>query len=210
MVEQGPTCEVGGEAFDAEAARLAAQLPAGPRLVVIGSTSLWHPESEPTCTALGRLLASVDGLVLLTGGVRGAGEALGRSFHAARSAGGGIERLFHVLPHGSARWDYGETLFAGSDMRERREILGRLGEIYVVIEGGPGTAHEASVALARAALVIPVARSGGHSGDLFPQLRRPRIASEQAWRMLMETDTSPEQVADAVTEIVRSHLHPRH
>jgi len=55
--------------FDREVASVVTQLPAGARVVVIGSTSFWHPESEATCGAIGRMLADLPGLVLLTGGV---------------------------------------------------------------------------------------------------------------------------------------------
>ena len=72
-----------GEVFDRETAVVAARLPAGPRLAVIGSTSFWHAESQETCAVLGRLLADLGGLVLVTGGVEGVGEAVGRSFWAA-------------------------------------------------------------------------------------------------------------------------------
>ncbi len=47
---------------------------------MIGSTDFWHPESERTCIQIGRLLAGIPGLVLITGGVEGIGEAIGRSF----------------------------------------------------------------------------------------------------------------------------------
>ena len=198
------------EALDREAAAVAAQLPAGPCLAVIGSTSLWHIESEATCSALGRLLADLDGLVLLTGGVEGVGEAIGRSFFRAREDEEGHRGVFHLLPRGHGRWDYGETLMAGSDMAERREILGRVAQIYVIVEGGPGTAHEASVALARSVLVIPVARSGGCAGDLYPEITRMPDVDEGAWRVLARADASPEHVAQAVRNIVGMKLgHPR-
>lgn len=192
--------------FDHEASELAARLPAGPRLAIIGSTAFWHADSKETCGALGHLLAGLDGLVLLTGGVAGVGEAVGRSFWAERGGHQSTAQVFHVLPRGYWRWDYGETLFAGSHMGERREILGRLAEAYVTIEGGPGTAHEASVALARSAFVIPVGRSGGYSGDLYRQVPRPFLTSDLEWRILGAAEVSPMQVAGAVTDIVRAHL----
>src|SRR5262245_40791865 len=70
--------------FDLEADRIRALLPPAPHLVVIGSTDFWHPQSEATCALLGRLLAVIPGLVLITGGVEGIGEATGRSFFQAR------------------------------------------------------------------------------------------------------------------------------
>jgi len=148
------------ELFGRETSEILVKLPAGTRVGIIGSTSFWHRESGETCTALGRELAALDGVVLITGGVEGVGEAVGRSFWVARGGGGkGRPHIFHILPHGSLRWDYGETLFGGSDMEERREILARLAGIYVAVEGGPGTAHETSIALARSAFVVPVGRS---------------------------------------------------
>jgi hypothetical protein len=91
-------------------------------------------------------------------------------------------------------------------MGERREVLGRLAECYIVIEGGPGTAHEASVALARSVPVIPVGRSGGHAGKLYPQVPRPPLTAEAAWRDLARPEASLDQVAEAVATIVRAHV----
>jgi hypothetical protein len=192
--------------FDREVEELGARIPAGPRLGIIGSTALWHPESEATCIALGVALAGLDGVLLLTGGVEGIGETVGRSFHAARTQHSHDSCVFHVLPRGSRQWDYGETLFAGSNMSERREILGRLADVYVEIEGGPGTAHEASVALARPVPVIPVGRSGGHAGELYLRMTRPSFAAEEAWQTLGGTDKSQEVVAQALTDIIRMYL----
>jgi uncharacterized protein (TIGR00725 family) len=192
--------------FDREAAEVAARLPAGPRLAVIGSTSFWHAESAETCAILGRSLAALDGLVLVTGGVEGVGEAVARSFWAARGGLEGGPRVFHILPRGHARRDHGETLFTGADMAERREVLGRLAVVYVVIEGGPGTVHEASVAIARSAVVIPVGRSGGHAAVLHREVPRPSCAPEPTWSVLARADASPAEVAGAVTDIVRAHL----
>lgn len=197
---------MGREVFDREAAAVAAQLTDGPRLAIIGSTSFWHVQSQATCRALGRLLAELDDLVLLTGGVDGVGKVVGRNFFDSRPGRDGHRGVFHVLPHGYWRCDYGETLFAGSDMTERREVLGRVAQCYVVIEGGPGTAHEASVALGRSVCVIPVGRSGGYAGELYPQVSCPVFASESAWRDLARPDASPEQVADAISRIVRARV----
>jgi hypothetical protein len=86
--------------FDQEARRLEAFLPKGPRVVVLGSTDFWHADSEQTCSLIGRLMADVPGLVLLTGGVEGIGEAVGRSFYQARRDTGQEPLVYHVLPEG--------------------------------------------------------------------------------------------------------------
>jgi predicted Rossmann-fold nucleotide-binding protein len=134
------------ERYDREAESINARLPAGPRLVVIGSTSFWHGDSESICVQVGRLLATIPDLVLVTGGVEGVGETIGRGYHQSCREAGRAPRIYHVLPRGEETWDYGETLFAGDDMPQRREILGRLSRLNLAVEGGPGTAHEADVA----------------------------------------------------------------
>ena len=194
------------KSFEQLAAELEATLPAGPRVGIIGGTSFWQPESRSLCTRLGGLLARLDGIVLLTGGVEGVGETVGRSFASAREENMRRPNVVHVVPRGSRRWDYGETHFAGEDMAERREVLGRLAGVYVAVEGGPGTAHEASVALARSAFVIPIGRSGGASKELYSRVTRPAFAPEGAWRTLAAADASPEQAAGAAVDVVIAYL----
>src|SRR5262245_25404928 len=91
---------VPGEQYDVAADKLGTGLPRGARVVIIGSTSFWHADSEATCGQVGRLLAAVPDLLLLTGGVEGIGEATGRGFFQARVQAGAVPRVYHVLPHG--------------------------------------------------------------------------------------------------------------
>jgi hypothetical protein len=111
-----------------------------------------------------------------------------------------------VLPIGEDSWDYGETLFAGADMTERREILGRISSIYVLIEGGPRTEHEVDVALAHQAFVIPVARCGGFASALYERMERPRVMTEGTWELLGSKIASIDATANAVFQAVTSCL----
>lgn len=188
--------------YEELATQVSALLPQGPRLAVIGSTSFWHPESEATCIAIGRSLARISELNVLTGGVSGVGEAVGRSFFNARSQSLGNRGVFHILPEGEAPWDYGETLFAGLDMGERREVLGRLAPLYLVVEGGPGTAHEATVAMSRGATLLPVSRSGGYAADVYPRVSRPAAISSQSWLRLGQSAATPMEIADSIYDCV--------
>jgi hypothetical protein len=189
--------------YESEARRLDALLPAGPRVGVLGSTDFWHPDSERTCSQIGRLLAGVPELVLLTGGVEGIGEAVGRSFSQARRASGQEPCVFHVLPEGEEVWDYGVTLFAGSDMTERREVLGRLSRLFVLVEGGPRAGHEVDVALAHGAAVIPVGRSGGYAATLYGRSSCPRPIDAGTWTVLGASASTPEETANAVLHAVQ-------
>ena len=86
--------------FDAEATRVRAAFPRGPRLVVLGSGSFWGADSRPLCEAVAADLAEVVELVAVTGGRSGVGLTFGRAFAAARREAGYPENLFHLLPHG--------------------------------------------------------------------------------------------------------------
>lgn len=192
--------------LDEEAITLLAHLPAKPALVVIGSTSYYHHESASTCSIIGGLLATVPNLLIITGGRTGIGEGVGRSVFDTRKQNGCEPDVFHILPRGCTGWDYGTTLFAGSSMAERREILARLTQLYLAIEGGPGTDHEGHVALRRGASVIAVGRSGGYAGKVYPTLGRPGFVSAADWNILGDSSATPDQVAHVVYDIVISQL----
>jgi hypothetical protein len=192
--------------FDDETRRVEVLLPDGPRVAVLGSTDFWHSDSERTCSEIGRLLAGIPGLVLLTGGVEGIGEAVGRRFFQARIDADREPCIYHVLPIGEPAWDYGETLFSGSDMTERREVLGRLSRLFVLIEGGPRAGHEVDVATAHNAVVIPVGRSGGFASTLYTRMSCPPAIEPGTWAVLGASESSPEQTARAVLDAVQACL----
>lgn len=172
------------------------------RVVILGSTSFWHPESEATCKQIGLSLAEIPDLTLVTGGMAGVGDTVGRSFYAATQASHGDSRVIHVLPSGCPSRPYGVTLHAGEDMHDRREVLGRLARLYVVVEGGPGTQHEATVARFSGAAIIPVGRSGGVAADLYNQCPCPPAIDTKLWSVLNEVSVHPRSVAWAVRDIV--------
>ena len=88
--------------FGQEATELLARLPAQPAVVVIGSTSCWHGESAATCAAVGGLLASIEGLVLITGGMTGIGEGVGGAF-STPAEGRLVNRTCFTYCHAAAR-----------------------------------------------------------------------------------------------------------
>lgn len=190
--------------FDEESVVVSARIPAGSRVAVIGSMSFWHDDSERTCADIGEQLADIDNLVVLTGGVPGVGECIGRGYVKGCRSLGRTPSVIHVLPRGCRDWDYGTTLLAGDSMSERREILGRLAKIFIVIEGGPGTEHEAAVAAAHGAVLVPVGRSGGHAGVLYPGVVRPPCVDARTWETLGSSEAAARAVAAAVVEIVDS------
>lgn len=193
--------------LDRLAAELQSEFLPGPYVAIIGSTRLWDSNSPLLCELVGEYLAQFPRIGLLTGGMPGVGEAVGRSFFKTRTKGQANANVYHVLPAGSANWDYGITLFAGSDFEERREVLGRLANVYVMIEGGPGTEHEARVAHSRGAVVIPIARSGGCAAQWHREAQRPEICEKGAWESLAAEDSSIEELARTAVELVANIHH---
>jgi predicted Rossmann-fold nucleotide-binding protein len=188
--------------YENEASEVARQLPKGSRLGVIGSASFWGEDSKEICQAVGDRLAALEELVLITGGVTGVGEAVGRSFFNQREQLSFKPNTYHVLPRGYKVWDYGVTLFGGETMLDRREILGRLAPVYLAIEGGPGTVHEAEVAQAEGAVVVPICRTGGFSRDIYPKLVCPDLQVKDEWHLLSNSTTDVEKIGIAVGHIV--------
>ena len=191
---------------DGELNELAAELPDGPRVAILGSTSFFDPLSAAISTALGEALAEKSEVVLLTGGVSGVGQAFGTAFFEARERLGLEPKVFHLLPAGMDPCGYGVTYAAGSSMAERRVLLASLASIYVVIEGGPGTVHESEVALARGASLVPIAVTGGHALDLYASLPRPEVVTEADWIALGQEHLGPEAIAAAALRVITALL----
>lgn len=186
------------EAFDREAKRLSDQLPAGRRLGVLGSTSFWHQDSAAFCAELGNELAKLQFLVIVTGGMPGVATAVGNAFCQAHGANAARAAVVHVLPFGHRAPELGSTHFAGHSLPHRREILARLAMVYVMVEGGPGTAEEAAIARSRGARIIPVAALGGEAGTWHARNSRPEWAPEQHWQELNASSSHAGKLAQAV------------
>ena len=178
----------------------------GPRLVVIGSASFRGADSQSLCEAVAADLAVWPPLIALTGGMGGVGLTFARAFAESRRAAGLPENLYHLLPRGWGPCDSGVTLGAGVDYLERREVLGRVGHAYLIIEGGPGTVHEAAVALARGVPVIALGRTGGHAREVHLRICHPPGGLASDWELLGNADAPHQQVVDAVGRLVRASL----
>jgi predicted Rossmann-fold nucleotide-binding protein len=194
--------------YDREAEEITRQLPKGLRLAVIGSTSFWGHDSKEICRSVGTQLATLENLILLTGGVSGVGETLGRSFFGTRQQLAVVPNTYHILPRGYGSWDYGITLYGGASMAERREILGRIAQVYLSIEGGPGTMHETKVAQSRGATVVPIGRTGGFSNDIYNQLNCPDAKLISEWGLLNDSSASVELLNAAIRHIVEVLARP--
>jgi hypothetical protein len=93
-------------------------------------------------------------------------------------------------------------------LSERREILGRLCRLFVMVEGGPRAGHEADVAAAHGAVVIPVGRSGGYAAALYDRSSRPPAIDAATWAVFGASKSTPEETAGAVVRAVQLVLNP--
>ncbi len=189
--------------YDEIAANLLKEIKPGIRVAVIGSQSFHSHISRSICEAAGRELANIENLVLLTGGLSGIGETLGRSFWMARKNQGRSPLVYHILPEGSEAWDYGLTLFGGFSMSDRRSILARMASLYLLIEGGPGAEQEAHRAIANGGRIIPVGSTGGFAEKLYQSVRCPPNIDPKIWNLLGSVETSAPEVAGAIAGVVK-------
>jgi predicted Rossmann-fold nucleotide-binding protein len=170
------------------------------RIGILGSSVFEHPESESACREIGRLLCSVQDLTIITGGVTGVGERVSRSFLEGIDAHVG-GRVLHLIPPGYPRREHGVHVVVGTTMIDRREVLARAAPVYICVEGGPGTAHEARVAVGQGAVVIPVGRFGGVSRDVHAELERPAFADASTWSTLADEAADVLMVAAAAASL---------
>jgi hypothetical protein len=133
--------------------------------------------------------------------VTGVGETVGRSYYQERVSAGLSPFIFHILPHAHSAWDYGKTLFAGEDMYERREVLARIAGIYITVEGGPGTLHEARTALLNQSALIPVGKSGGASKKIYDSLAKPEIHRKE-WGVLDAQNATDDEIVRALKTLI--------
>jgi hypothetical protein len=190
--------------FDQEVASVSAAIPSGPRLVVVGSASFWGADSCELCGLLAADLACLPSLIAMTGGMDGVGLTLGLAFAGARTKYQLPENLFHLLPFGFGKCSCGVTLGTGVDLYERREVLGRIGNACLVVEGGPGTMHEVNVATNYKVPIIPLGRSGGHAGELYSRMARPDWAQPIDWALLGDSSAQLACVSAAVRRLVET------
>ena len=110
----------------------------------------------------------------------------------------------HTLPH-----IHTHTLsLSGSSVRQREMITPHVVGVCVLVEGGPGAAHEAQQFSWAGSYIVPVRMTGGAAGGLFnvPQtiFQRPPAITEDDWSMLGNSEATPTEIAAAIVRIVRT------
>lgn len=180
-------------------------LPPLPRVCILGAANLDDPFSKVLVEVLARDLAACmsNRIVVLTEGMRGVQELFAKAF-------GSSSPLVHLLPAGHASgFSVGKDVVAGNSHKERTDIFGRVGQVYISVGGGPEEAKKAKAAFERGAILIPLACSGGASSGMFGfpggAFSEPGFATREQWACLQQK-VSPESAARAVVEILTNLL----
>ncbi|KAG1659946.1 hypothetical protein GQR58_022228 [Nymphon striatum] len=191
---------------------------------IAGSSKFYNPISESICHAIGLELAHIDFVALVTGGFFGVGDSVGRNFCEERQILRKEERIFHILPEkdstkfsSKAKQDdegrflpvpFGKTFFVGDNVKERECLVARLFNICILIEGGPGAAHEVEQFMWNDHVVIPIIVTGGAAGGKFGVPSKlfvcPPGVSDSDWAVLSKDNVPPEKIAAAVRKIICS------
>jgi uncharacterized protein (TIGR00725 family) len=189
-------------------AGIQALLPPGPRLGVIGGSAFIDRRCRAFCEAIGRRLAAFEGLVILTGGVSGVGEAVSAGFFEGCAVAGKKPTLCHILPEGVKSLSRGITLNAGTSMKTRREVLGRLSKVYLAVEGSAGTAHEIRIASGQRAAVVAVGAYGGAAAKARSSLRCPNRVNPLDWDRIANPVLNNDTILEACERILRALITP--
>ncbi|GBL99985.1 hypothetical protein AVEN_19457-1 [Araneus ventricosus] len=193
---------------------------------ITGSSKLQTQRAEEICRAIGRELAKVEKISLVTGGFYGAADITAKTFNEYRDAPFSLEEsaVVHILPihdpedlTAKARQNldgsfepvpYGKTVFLGDSVKERETVVARLLDTCIVIEGGPGVVHEIEEFIWNDHFVIPIMSTGGAAGGQYGVpvkiFEVPPGVDDIDWSVLSEKDATPEEVAKAVVNIMIS------
>ncbi|CAN7990871.1 unnamed protein product, partial [Ixodes hexagonus] len=151
---------------------------------IAGSSKLQSTRSEEICREIGKQLARLHNIGVVTGGFFGAPDVVARTFYQFRENNGQMDpRVFHILPKrddkifagkvlqnsdGSfTEVDYGRNLFLGNSIKERECAVARAFDTCIVIEGGPSAAHEVEQFVWNDHFVVPVVSTGGAAGGQY-------------------------------------------
>lgn len=198
-------------------------------IYVLGSIRITDQRTIEICQELGKALAAVKNLTLVTSGYKGAQELVAKSFLAALK--GKIDengeeeaksRIVHVLPSKEVEDDYGwcsqvndghfepmsygRTLFLGDTIAEQKTVLSRLLDTAILIQGDKKTAREVEEFLWNDHFVIPIMSTGGAaSGEhdiSFKAFQKPNGVSDKDWASMNDKTLEPSVVAKSVADIV--------
>ncbi|XP_063963431.1 uncharacterized protein LOC129273642 isoform X2 [Lytechinus pictus] len=191
---------------------------------IAGGTKYYYDKSAEICKAIGAALAKLPTVTLITGGFYGVGHDVSKSFYDERRKLKMEPRVWHILPtkderdcsaQADQRQDksfkkppFGQTLYCGESVRQRESIVSKVFDVCIIVEGGPGAAHEAEEFTWSDHTVIPIKCTGGAAGGKFKVPHKifelPPGVNRDDWQLLSNKSVSAVEIGAAVARIVRA------
>ena len=175
------------------------------RLCILGGTSNKRRETELLAGAIAEGLLTSPGktsIAVFTEGMPGVQQAF-------CDRGEGLQ-FFHLVPRGQACSWPGKELMAGKDIQETKVLFSLIGDVYIVLEGGPEVAAQVKQAFRRGAIILPLVRTGGAAAGQFSiskdVLLKPSFATEEQWNLLCDDCAAISSTAKAVVSLVEAVL----
>lgn len=202
---------------------LFSRLPDGNYVYISGGHHFYSTNGEAICKLLGKELAKLKSVVLVTDGFYGVGDTVAKSFHDKRKKLGLPINIYCTTavkdPADRSRKTrqredgtmepspYGETIFLGNSLRQCGRVCTRVFNICILIEGGPSSAYQVQQLTWNGAVVIPVKSTGGAASGKFlvpSSIYRPPVkVSESDWSMLSNDAASVEDTVASLVRIVQ-------
>ncbi|PIK58586.1 hypothetical protein BSL78_04492 [Apostichopus japonicus] len=202
------------------------KLPSAGCVYIAGGTKFFYEKSEEICKAIGHSLADLSNVAVVTGGFFGVGETISYSFYETRKSKRLEPNVWHILPvrdeqdrSAQTRQNsdktfpqvpFGQTIYCGESVRQRETIVSRVFDICILVEGGPGAAHEAEEFTWSDHTVVPIKCTGGAAGGKFKVPEKifevPPGVDPSDWTCLGDKETSPREIGKAVRNITASLL----
>eukprot|EP00435_Cladocopium_sp_Y103_P019932 s4028_g4.t2 len=151
--------------------------------------------------------------IFITGGLPGVQESFAKSCNPSTS------KVYKLAPGSCSGCTLnGQTVKAGTTLREVQSVLACIGEVYITFAGDQEVAEQAGIAFSRGAAVVPVIRTGGASCSLwcsfissgkfgFPAaaLKKPAFLGKENWSFITSTDASDVATAAAIAAAVAGY-----
>lgn len=176
------------------------------------------------CTEIGKELAQVANINIITNGFYGSSDIVALNFSAQRKncQKECTSSVIHIVPErdekdyskkcrqdkdGSfEKVNYGQTVFIGDSIKERDSVIARLLDICILIEGGQDAAQEVEEFLWNDHFVVPVCCKSGLRADSEEMPTKifqcPNGVREREWAILSNVNATANEVAKAVVHVI--------
>jgi len=182
-------------------------------IYIIGNLSSLDREKYSLCQKIGSYLAEADSTIaLVTDGLDGPGDLIGRSFFKIRE-----KDVVHIIPERHTgcnefkpltkdkclinRLSYGKTILIGNSLEERDKIVGRVFNCCLLVGEDPSVENVVENFIFNDNYVIPIMCNQNSSLSNFNVNDIPQGIDEDQWTILRK-EKDPEKISKSILRIV--------